>query len=36
MIKKFKDTAPWAYVISDLNRERIFGTFYGKELQKTN
>ena len=36
MIKKFKDTASWAYVISDLNREGIFGTFYGKELQKTN
>ena len=36
MIKKLKDTAPWAYVISDLNVEEIVGTFYEKELQKTN
>ena len=27
---------PWAYVISDLKGEEIFGTFYEKELQKTN
>ena len=27
---------PWTYVISDLNREEIVGTFYKKELQKTN
>ena len=27
---------PWTYVISDLNVEKIFGTFYEKELQKTN
>ena len=26
---------PWIYIISDLNREKI-GTFYEKELQKTN
>ena len=26
----------WAYVISDLNGEEIVGTFYEKELQKTN
>ena len=25
----------WTYVINDLNREEIFGTFYEKELQKT-
>ena len=36
MIKKVKNTVPWTYVISDLNREEIFGTFYQKELQKTN
>ena len=27
---------PWTYVIRDLNGEEIIGTFYEKELQKTN
>ena len=27
---------PWTYVISDLNEDEIGGTFYEKELQKTN
>ena len=27
---------PWTYVIGDLNGEEIIGTFYEKELQKTN
>ena len=27
---------PWTYVISNLNGEEIFGSFYEKELQKTN
>ena len=27
---------PWTYVINDLNGEQIFGTFYEKELQKSN
>ena len=27
---------PWTYVINDLNGEEIVGTFYEKELQKTN
>ena len=35
-IKKFKSTIPWAYVINDLNGKEIIGTFYEKELQKTN
>ena len=26
----------WSFVISDLNVEEIIGTFYEKELQKTN
>ena len=26
----------WAYIINDLNGEEIIGTFYEKELQKTN
>ena len=36
MIKKVKNTVPWTYVINDLNGEEITGTFYEKELQKTN
>ena len=35
-IKKVKNTVTWAYVISDPKGEEIFGTFYEKELQKTN
>ena len=33
---KNKNTVPWTYVISDLKVEEITGTFYEKELQKTN
>ena len=29
-------TDPWTYVINDLNDEEIIGTFYEKELQKTD
>ena len=36
IIKKIKNTVPWTYVISDLNGEEIVGSFYEKELQKTN
>ena len=36
VIKKVKNTVPWSYVINDLNGEKIIGTFYEKELQKTN
>ena len=36
MIKKFKSTEPWIYFISDLNGEEIVGSFYKKELLKTN
>ena len=35
-LKKFKNIVPWVYVINDLNGEEIIGTFYEKELQKTN
>ena len=35
VIKKVKNTVPWAYVINDINGEEIIGTFYEKELQKT-
>ena len=27
---------PWTFVISDLKGEEIVGTFYKRELQKTN
>ena len=36
VISKMKNTVPWTYVINDLNGEEIIGTFYEKELQKTN
>ena len=36
VIKKVKNTVPWTYFIYDLNGEVITGTFYEKELQKTN
>ena len=36
VVKKLKSTVPWTYVISDLNGEEIVGSFYEKELQKTN
>ena len=36
VVKKVKNTVPWTYVINDLNGEEITGTFYEKELQKTN
>ena len=36
VIKKVKNTVPWTSVINDLNREKIVGTFYRNELQKTD
>ena len=36
VIKKVKSTVPWTYVIHVLNGDEIIGTFYEKELQKTN
>ena len=36
VIKKVKNTVPWTYIINDLNGEEITGTFYEKELQRTN
>ena len=35
-MKKFKKTVPWIYVIEDLDGDEIVGTFYVKELLKTN
>ena len=36
IVNKIKNTVPWNYTISDLNNEQIIGSFYGKELQKSN
>ena len=36
VIKKVKNTVPWTYGINDLNGEEVIGSFYEKELQKTN
>ena len=36
VVSKIKNTVPWTYVISDLNGEKIVGSFYEKELQKTS
>ena len=36
VISKVKNTLPWTYVINDFNDEEIDGTFYEKDLQKTN
>ena len=36
VIKKVKNTVPWTYVIKHINAEETVGTFYEKELQKTN
>ena len=36
IVSKIKNTVLWTYVIIDLNGEEIIGTFYEKELQKTN
>ena len=36
VVSKIKYKVPWTYVVNDLNGEEIIGTFYKKELQKTN
>ena len=36
VIGKIKNAVPWTYVINDLNGEEIVGTFYEKELEKTD
>ena len=32
-LKKVKNTAPWTFVISDLDGEQIIGTFYKKRIR---
>ena len=36
VVDKIKDTVPWTYKISDLNGEKIVGSFYEIQLQKTD
>ena len=36
IVNEIKNKVPWTYTISDLNSEKVIGTFYEKELQKTN
>ena len=36
IISEIENTVPWTYIINDLNSKEITGTFYEKELQKTN
>ena len=36
IVSKIKNAVPWTYVINDLNGEETIGTFYEKEVQKTN
>ena len=36
VIKNVKNAVHWTYVINDFNGEEIIGTFYEKELEKTN
>ena len=36
VFKKVKNTVPWTYVINDFNDEEVIGSFYKKQLQKTN
>ena len=35
-VNKVQNTVPWTYLINDLNGEEIKGSFYEKELQKTD
>ena len=35
IINKINNTVPYTYNIKDLNNEKIIGSFYDKELQKT-
>ena len=36
IVNKVKNTLPWTYEINDSSGEKILGSFYEKELQKTN
>ena len=36
VVSKIKNAVPWTYIVNDLSGEEITGSFYEKELQKTN
>ena len=36
VVKTIKNTVTWTNIVSDLNDEKIIGSFYVKELQKTS
>ena len=36
VFRKGKNTVSWAYLIEYINRKEIIGTFYEKQLKKTN
>ena len=36
VVNKIKNTLPWTYEINGSNSEKIVGSFYEKELQKTD
>ena len=38
MVKKVENTVPWTYIINDINRKEIVGTFYKncKKKKKKN
>ena len=36
VIIRIKNTVPWTYVVNDLHGKEITGSFYEKELRKTN
>ena len=36
VVNEVQSTVPWTYLINDLNGEEITGSFYEKELQKTD
>ena len=36
VVNEVRNNVPWTYIINDLNGEKVIGTFYEKELQKTN
>ena len=36
VVKTIKNTVTWTNIVNDLNDEKIIGSFYVKELQKTS
>ena len=36
IVNEITNAVPWTYTINDLNGKKVIGTFYEKELQKTN